>query len=207
MISDIQTELKKATNWSIALGVLMIIAGISAISLPLSTGLAVTFWLGWIFNFVGTTELIYAWQTRDEDRFSFILKLAIALLYLAGGIFLLVNPLKGVMTLTLVLATFLMFEGIFELVLAFKLRSLSPNWGWVLANSIVTLILAGMILAKWPSSSAWVIGLLFGINIISSGISRIMLSLAARSVLKNASFSSYYYICNYNSILVRIYLH
>lgn len=178
-----QSELKKATGWSISLGILMVIAGIFAISLPLATGLGVTIWLGWILNFVGVTELVYAWQSRDEDRVSFILKLAVGLLYLGGGIFLLVNPMKGAMTLTLMLATFLLFEGIFEMMLAFKLRSLSPSWGWVLGHAAVTLLLAGMIWSGFPNNSAWVIGLLVGINIISSGISRIMLSLAARSVL------------------------
>lgn len=181
--SNIQSELKKATGWSIALGILMVIAGAFAITMPLTTGLAVAMWAGWIYIIVGIAELIYAWQSRDEGTLVFSLKLLVALLYLGAGIFLLANPMKGVLALTWILAAFLLAEGIFELVLAFKLRSLSPNWTWVLGHALLTLLLSIMIWSKWPSSSAWVIGLLFGINIISNGISRIMLSLAARAVL------------------------
>ncbi len=182
-ISDIRPQLRKAAGWSIALGVLMVIAGAFAITLPLSTGLAIAIWLGWIYTFVAILNLVYAWQSRDEGTFIFILKLLVALLYLGAGIFLLANPLKGVLTLTLILGIFLLVEGTFELILAFKLRSLSPNWAWVLGHGAVTLILGILIWSKWPSNSAWVLGLLVGINLISSGISRIMLSLATRLLL------------------------
>lgn len=183
MTTNIQIQSKKVTGWSIALGVLLVIAGAFAITLPLSTGLAVVIWLGWLYTFVAIAKLVYAWQARDEGNFIFILELLVALLYLGAGIFLLANPLKGVLTLTLILGTFLLVEGTFELILAFKLRSLSPNWIWVLGHGAVTLILGILIWSKWPSNSAWVIGLLVGINLITSGISRIMISLAARVVL------------------------
>jgi uncharacterized membrane protein HdeD (DUF308 family) len=161
----------------------MVIAGIIAISLPLATGLLATIWLGFILTFVGVAKAIYAWQTRNEGGFT--LKLLVGLLYLAAGIVLVVNPLEGVLTITLVLATFLLMEGVFELVLAFQLRSLSPNWGWVLADGILTLIVGILIWREWPVSAAWVIGLLIGVSIISSGLSRIMLSLAARTAINS----------------------
>ena len=159
----------------------MVIAGIFAVSLPLTTGLAVAIWLGWVLSFVGIVQLVYAWQTRNEG--GFILKLFVGLLYSGAGLFLLINPLKGVVTLTLSLATFLLIEGICEVVLAFRLRSFSPNWAWILGHGGITLILGAVIWSGWPSSSAWVIGLLVGINIISSGISRIVISSATRTAL------------------------
>jgi uncharacterized membrane protein HdeD (DUF308 family) len=181
MTGDIQSKLKKATGWSLALGVLMIIAGIVALSLPLATGLFATVWLGWVIAFAGVAKLIYAWQTREEGGFP--LKLLVALLYLGAGVVLVTNPLEGVLTLTLVLASFLFIEGVFELVLAFQLRPVSPSWGWVLADGLLTLLFGILIWRQWPVSAGWVIGLLIGISIISSGISRVMLSLAARSVI------------------------
>lgn len=179
--SDIQPQLKKAATWSLALGILMVVAGVFALSLPLTTGLSVAIWLGWIFSFVGILQLVYAWQTWDEG--GFILKLLVGLLYSGTGIFLLTNPLKGVVTLTLALATFLLIEGALEVVLAFRLRSFSPNWAWILGHGVVTLMLGAVIWSGWPSSSTWVIGLLVGINIISSGVSRIVISSATRAAL------------------------
>ena len=191
MTSDIETtspsteinpsDIKKATTGSIVLGVLMVIAGIIAISLPLATGIFAAIWIGLIFASVGVTKLIYAWQTRDEG--GFVPKLLVSLVYLLAGIFLFVSPLEGIVTLTLVLATFLLVEGAIELYLAIQMRSSSSNWGWVLADGIVTLLFALLIWLEWPASAASVIGLILGVSIISSGVSRIMLALAARSIL------------------------
>jgi len=190
MTSTLLTQLKTATSWSIALGILMVIIGAFAITLPLATGLAVISWLGWIYTFIGILNLIYTWQSRSDDRITLILNLLVAFLYLGTGIFLIANPMKGVVTLTLILAVFLLVEGIFELVLAFKVRSLSPNWGWVLGHAILTITLSLLIWLRLPSSATWVIGLLVGINIISSGISRIMISLTARLVLTSQTYRS-----------------
>ena len=82
-------------------------------------------------------------------------------------------------SLTLVLAVFLVLEGIVEIALYFGLRGVRHS-GWVLLDGIITLILGILIWRQWPSSSVWVIGTLIGISLIFSGISRVMLSLAAR---------------------------
>jgi uncharacterized membrane protein HdeD (DUF308 family) len=93
----------------------------------------------------------------------------------------LMHPLLGVLSLTLFLAVFLLFEGVVEIAFYFKIRG-APNAGWVLFDGIITLILGFLIWRRWPSSSVWVIGTLLGISLIFSGISRIMLSLAVRRV-------------------------
>jgi uncharacterized membrane protein HdeD (DUF308 family) len=50
-------------------------------------------------------------------------------------------------------------------------------------DGIVTLVLGGMIWATWPSSVEWVLGTLVGISIFFSGVTRLMISLAARRVV------------------------
>jgi uncharacterized membrane protein HdeD (DUF308 family) len=91
----------------------------------------------------------------------------------------LMHPLLGVLSLTLLLAVFLLVEGILEITLYFRIRRVR-HAGWVLFDGIVTLILGIFIWAQWPSSSVWVIGTLVGISLIFSGISRFMLALAVR---------------------------
>jgi uncharacterized membrane protein HdeD (DUF308 family) len=73
-----------------------------------------------------------------------------------------------------------------ELVLAFGMRP-RPGWGWLLFDAVITLILAVMIWKTWPSSAEWVIGTLVGISMLFSGVSRLMLSLAARSLVAKAA--------------------
>jgi uncharacterized membrane protein HdeD (DUF308 family) len=94
---------------------------------------------------------------------------------------LLFRPVGGLASLTLALAIYLFAEGVLELILSFRLRPM-PGSRWLLFDGIITLILAVMIWRTWPSSTEWVIGTLVGISMLFSGISRLMLSLAARSV-------------------------
>jgi uncharacterized membrane protein HdeD (DUF308 family) len=84
-------------------------------------------------------------------------------------------------TLTIALAIYLFVEGVLEIILSFEVRPM-PGSGWLLVDGIITLILAVMIWRTWPSSTEWVIGTLVGISMLFSGVARLMLSLAARSV-------------------------
>jgi uncharacterized membrane protein HdeD (DUF308 family) len=81
--------------------------------------------------------------------------------------------------LTLFLAVILVMEAILEVITYFAVRAESGS-GWRLANAMVTLILGGMIWRNWPSSSVWAIGTLVGVNLMMTGISRVMLGTAAR---------------------------
>ena len=170
---------KKSVGWSIGLSVLMIVAGILAIASPLAAGIAVNVLVAWLLVFSGCVHLVFAWYTRSAG--GFIGELLLGILYICIGVYLLMHPLAGLMSLTLALAIYLFLEAVLEFLLGFKLRPL-PGSGWLLFDGIITLILAVMIWRTWPSSTAWVIGTLVGISMLFSGTSRLMLSLAARSV-------------------------
>jgi uncharacterized membrane protein HdeD (DUF308 family) len=128
----------------------------------------------------GAAKLVYAFKTREEG--GFIWKLLLSILYTATGVMLFVNPLTGVLTLTLLLGSFLVMEGVFELILAFRLRP-QQNWTWALGNGIITLVLGAMIWFQWPFNAPWLIGTLVGVSVLFTGVSRVMLSLKARSAL------------------------
>jgi uncharacterized membrane protein HdeD (DUF308 family) len=173
--------IQQSTTWSIILGALMMVLGVAAISLPLVTSLALTLWIGRLLVGNSVIKLIYAIQTRQQG--SLWLKLLLAGLYLAAGVVLIVNPLEAVLPLTLLLGSFLVTEGVVELLLAVQMRSRS-NWIWLLFNALLTLALGVFIWAEWPLDAPWVIGLLVGISFIASGLSRIMLSIAVRSTVR-----------------------
>jgi len=109
-------------------------------------------------------------------------ELLVGILYVFVGCYLLFRPVAGLASLTLALAIYLFAEGVLELILSFRLRPM-PSSGWLLFDGIITLILAVMIWRTWPSSTEWVIGTLVGISMLFSGISRLMLSLAARRLV------------------------
>jgi uncharacterized membrane protein HdeD (DUF308 family) len=171
----------RSINWSIVLSILLIIAGFFALFVPGISGLGVTLFLGWLLILSGITHLIFAWKVHAAGRI--VWEILVGIVYLITGVYLIIHPDYGLLSLTLVLAFYLLFEGIFELVLAFRLRP-HAGWGWTLFDGIITIILAWMIWRTWPSSTVWAIGTLVGISMLFSGFSRLMLSLSARRLLK-----------------------
>lgn len=179
-VTSVGTIAKKSVGWSIGLSILMTVAGLLAIVVPLAGGIAVNLVVAWLLIFSGVAHLVFAFHTRGAG--GVVWELLLGILYIFIGGYLLLHPLAGLVSLTLALAFYLFAEGILELVLSWRLRVM-PGSGWLIFDGIVTLILAVLIWRTWPSSSEWAIGTLVGISMLFSGISRLMLSLAARRVV------------------------
>ena len=171
---------KKATGWSIAIAIFMILAGILAIAMPLEAGIAVNIFVGWMLLFAAAAHFIFAWSTRGAGQI--IWKILMGVLYVIVAFYLLEHPARGLATLTLALAFYLLIESVMEFILYFTHRGV-PGSGWFLFDAIITLILGVMVWRTWPMSTEWVIGTLVGFSILFSGIARLMLSLAARRVV------------------------
>jgi uncharacterized membrane protein HdeD (DUF308 family) len=173
------TFIKKPAGWSITLSVLMILAGILAIASPLAAGLAVNIFVGWLLVFSGCFHLVFSWHRRTAG--GFVWEILVGILYILIGGYLLLHPVRGLESLTIALSIYLFLEAIFEFALGFTLRPV-PGSGWLLFDGIVTLILSVMIWRAWPSSAAWVVGILVGVSMLFSGTSRLAMSMAARTV-------------------------
>ena len=170
--------LSRNWGWLLALGILMILLGLFAIAAPAVATIAVQIMLGWLLVIGGIAQGLHAFMARGWG--GFLVELLSALLYLAVGILLLVNPIEGALALTIVLAAFLIVEGIFKIAMAWRVRG-HPRWGWLLASGILSLILGVLIWAEWPSSALWVIGLLVGVHLLFTGWALVMLALSARA--------------------------
>ncbi len=95
--------------------------------------------------------------------------------------YLILHPVLGVASLTLVIAVLFLIEGILDVILFFNMRSMRGAF-WVLVDGIVTLLLGLIIYLQWPSSAVWAIGVLVGVSMIISGVTRVMLSLSVRKM-------------------------
>jgi uncharacterized membrane protein HdeD (DUF308 family) len=177
---SVSTEIYREVGWSIVLSVLMIVAGILAIIVPPASGIAVTILVGWLMVFSGGAHLAYAWHTHRGSGLFW--ETLVGILYIVGGGYILLHPMVGLKSLTIVLAGCLLVKSILEFILAFQLRPLSGS-GWLLVDGIITLILAIIIWWTWPASTMWVVGTLVGISMLFSGVTRLMISLATRRVV------------------------
>jgi uncharacterized membrane protein HdeD (DUF308 family) len=177
MAETVLGGIKRASGWSIVLGILIILLGLIAMMAPLATGVVVMTILAWTTILAGIAQIVYAFQTHSGGRT--FLEVILGVVYVLAGIYLISNPVEGLLTLTLLLGILLVGYGIIAVVLAFQMRPL-PGWGWVMFDALVTLFIGFMIIGHWPINSAWLIGDLFGISIVFSGFTRLIVSQRVR---------------------------
>jgi uncharacterized membrane protein HdeD (DUF308 family) len=175
-------------HWMLYLveGIVLVILGLIAVVIPPIATLAVEILLGWLFLISGIAGLITTFWMREAPGFWW--SLVSAVLGIAAGIVLLLWPVSGILSLTLVLVVFFVIEGVASVMFALEhKRELSGRWGWMLASGIVDLILAAIILTGLPGTAAWAIGLLVGINMVFGGWALIAMALHAREIKPSAA--------------------
>jgi uncharacterized membrane protein HdeD (DUF308 family) len=169
-------------HWALFLieGIVLLILGMLAIVIPPLATIAVTLLVGWLFLISGVVGLVMTFMARHAPGFWW--SLVSGVLGVAAGLVLLLWPLSGAVTLTLLLAAFFTIEGIASIMYALEhKKELSGRWGWMLASGIIDLILAAIIVSGLPGTAAWAIGLLVGINMVFGGVAMIAMALHARS--------------------------
>jgi uncharacterized membrane protein HdeD (DUF308 family) len=183
-VAGIQRAVANALHrhWRLYLGegIVLVILGFIAILVPPIATLAVTIVLGWLFLISGVIGLYTTFMLRHAPGFWWSL-ISAALGVLVGGM-LLAQPVSGAFSLTLVVIAFFIIEGVASIMFALEhKRELSGRWGWMLVSGIVDLILAMFVFAGLPSTAAWAIGLLVGINMVFGGSALIAMALHARN--------------------------
>ncbi len=170
--------LKENRGWILALGVIYIIMGLVIAGSPMAATLAIEIFLGFILIVGGIISVVGSFFTGNWKKL--VLILLSGILYLVVGVMLLKNHMAGVLTLTILLAAFLLVEGFFKIIHSFQMKP-AANWGWLLVSGIASVILGVMIWGEFPQSSAFIIGLLVGIYFLINGISMVMISFALKS--------------------------
>lgn len=172
-------EAKKNSGLLIFLGVLTVVFGVIAIAAPLFTGITVTVFVGFLVLASGIAQIVHALKSKQWG--TGIWGTIIGLLGCFAGLIMIFRPLVGLATLALLLAFYFLIDGISEIIAAFKIKP-DQGWGWVLFNGVIALLLGIMIWRQWPVSGAWAIGVLFGVHMLMSGWTMVILGTGARRV-------------------------
>jgi uncharacterized membrane protein HdeD (DUF308 family) len=189
-LSNLHRGVRDALNarWGLLMfqGVALIILGVLAIAAPLISTLAVEVFIGWLFLIAGIVGLVAMFYA--DDVAAFLWTLITAALSVGLGVLLLYRPIAGTVTLTLALTAFFVAEGVFQVVTSIAYRKVLPDsWGWLLASGVCDLVLVAIIVSSWPQSAAWVLGLLAGVNLLTSGVALVMTAFAARNAVKSVT--------------------
>ncbi|MDB5572410.1 MAG: hded protein [Hyphomicrobiales bacterium] len=160
-------ELADSRWWLYAVGFLLMLAGFAAIAAPFWASLAVEAIVGWMFIIGGVSQLIHAWQTKGWGGFAW--ETLIGLVFLIGGFTLLTNPVAGLFSLTLVIIATFLTSGVFKIAIGLHLRPMD-GWGWFIVLGIISIVVGVMIWNRLPTSAAWSLGLLAGVDFLSAGL-------------------------------------
>jgi uncharacterized membrane protein HdeD (DUF308 family) len=173
-------SLRKHSTWFVIYGLLLALLGLFSIAAPGLAALAVTLTVGWLLLLGGAFGLVAAISGGSKAP-GFWWNLLTAIVYVLAGLALLTRPLAGVITLTIILAAYLLAGGVMRVMQALGYRTIIPGaWGWVLFSGVVDILLAFIIMSGLPNTATWVLGLLVGINLLMMGIAIVMVALAVR---------------------------
>jgi uncharacterized membrane protein HdeD (DUF308 family) len=192
--SDFNSDLESALNherevirdhWILFLiqGIILAALGLLAIGAPLFATVVAVKLAGWLFLIGGIVGIVTFFTGREMP--GSIWSFLTAALAILAGIYLLRHPFIGMMSLTLVLAAYFGAQGVTQIFTSLAHRRALKSWGWVLFSGIIDIVLAAIILGGWPQTSAWVIGLLVGVNLFMYGLALIMTSIASRTVAED----------------------
>jgi uncharacterized membrane protein HdeD (DUF308 family) len=173
--------LRARRSWFIGLGLALVILGALAIILPFAASLVTTLVLGFLLVTGGLVQGYHAIQNRHWGGSGWAI--VGALVYIVAGVLVIAFPLAGTVTLTVIIASYLVAMGILKIVRAIQHREM-PAWGWLAFDGVLSLFLGGLIWLWWPGTAVWTIGLLVGIELVFSGSSMLVLGLASRPLVR-----------------------
>ncbi len=159
--------LRAKSGWIVALGVVYVIAGFIALGSVVFATVVTVFVVGVMMLIAGVAEVMNAFQIKTWGKF--LLWLLLGALYIVAGFATFENPLLAAALLTLLLGFSLLASGVMRIVLAFGMKEEMP-WIWVAASGVITLLLGLVILAHWPVSGLYILGLFLGIDLIVAGV-------------------------------------
>ena len=169
--------LREKWGWFFVVGTLLTILGVAAMATPFVASIAVTLFVGTLLLVSGVMQMVHAFGFRKVG--DFIGEMALSIIGILVGLYMIFNPMLGVSALTLVLGIYLIVEGISKTYIACRWRPIQ-GWQWGLFSGIIAIILGILIFLRWPFTAFWLIGVLLGINFIFMGTSFAMLGLTLR---------------------------
>lgn len=176
IIATLNQNWKKFLLWGTAL----VILGTLAIIFSAFTTLVTVVFLGILLFAAGAVIIIDTFQFWWGKWKGFALHMIMGLLYLSIGYMFMTGPVISSISLTMLLGIFITIIGLFRIYYALTMRLL--QWGWPLFNGIISFLLGLMIIAGWPATGMFIIGLFVGIDLLFAGWAYIMLGLSAKKM-------------------------
>jgi len=174
---QVPREIIQYWGWFLAFGIGLMLLGIAAVVRSVIATVASMLFFGWLLVMASGIEIAQAVMVGHwAGLFHHLLA---AILFGVTGVLFVTRPLRTAEVVTVFMAMFFMVGGLFKLLGSFAIGL--PGWGMQALDGTITFVLGLLVLAQWPASGLWVIGLFVGINLISDGAAWISLALGLRT--------------------------
>ena len=184
---EIKTALGKSWKLLLTAGIISTVLGAIAIIVPPLASVTITYLVG-ILLLIGAVAFVAEAISRGSTGHR-IWSALLAVLYVFAGVWLIINPVSGTITLTWILAIFFLLIGVLRLIAGIASRGKVPNAGWTIVNGVLSILIAVLVIGDLPSSAAWAIGLLVGIQLLFDGIALIATAMAGKQLVESGSNS------------------
>jgi len=165
-------------GWLLTFGIVLMVLGVAAMIRSFAATVASMMFFGWMLLFAGVVELIDAFMVGHWG--GFFLHLLTSILFIVTGFLLVIKPVVSAEVATLVMSMFFLIGGLYEFVAS--LWTHLSGWGWHAFNGAISALMGILLLAQWPLTGLWAIGLFIGIDLIFAGWSWVALALDLRKM-------------------------
>lgn len=187
MDPEVRAGLQRSWKVLMGVGILAILTGCFAILVPAVAAVGTAIFIGWVLVFVGGVLIAAAFSAHSVG--SLLLRLLWAALTVIVGLWLIIEPHNGTLTLTFVLGVYFLFMGITRVTVAFMGRG-QEGAGLIGLSGVCGLLIGILVLVKFPSSADWAIGLLLGIDLIFAGWTLTSIALVGKDLARGAAKSA-----------------
>jgi len=184
MMGNVQTldvqiphEIVQYWGWFLAFGICLLLLGVVAVARSVTATIVSMLFFGWLLVLACVIEVTQA--ILVGHWVGFFHHLVAAILFGVTGFLIVTRPLLGAEVATILMAVFFLISGLFQFVGSWWVAL--PGWGWQALDGIIAFVLGLFVLAQWPASGLWVIGLFIGIDLIFYGVAWIALALGLRA--------------------------
>jgi len=180
---ELKAALSKSWKLLLTAGIVSVVLGAIAIILPPLASVTITYLVG-ILLLSGAVAYVADAISRGSTGHR-IWSAIVGVLYVIAGVWLIINPVEGTITLTWVLAIFFLVIGVMRLIMGFSMRGKVPNAGWTIVNGVLSILIAVLVIGDLPSSADWAIGLLVGIQLLFDGMALIATAMAGKKLAES----------------------
>jgi uncharacterized membrane protein HdeD (DUF308 family) len=179
MAKDETARLSRDFGRLVALGVVLVLAGLVGLIYTGVATLTSMMLFGWLLLIGGAVGLLHAIQARGSNFFW--LGVVVAALNIAAGVVVISRPEAAAEALTMFAALLFLTGGVFRLAGSLVVRG--TQFGWTLVQGAFGLLLGILVLASWPSSSKYVIGCFFSLALLFDGLGLIATGFGGRRIV------------------------